>query len=246
MKSIAFWVQVFLGIVCAAGAAAERIYEPPVVPDGNFAASASPRLDWYEGVQKKFDESRKQPVHLIFDGDSITNRWPHTGKAMWERHFSSRGAYSFGIEGDRTENLLWRLEKGQVEGLDPKLVVLMIGTNNSGRDTAEQIAAGIHSVVKEYLKRCPNAHVLLMGIFPRGEKAEDGGRKKVAAVNALIEPYAKSPRVTYIDISEKMIGSDGTISKEMMPDAVHPTDKGYEIWAEAILPVVEKYVPAQQ
>lgn len=219
---------------------AEKIYTPTVPPDANPAAIASPRDDWYANVQEKFNKYGDKKAEIVFDGDSITNRWEHTGRDQWKAHFEGRAA-DFGIEGDRVENILWRLSKGQVDGIDPKVVVIMIGTNNSGRDTAERIAEGITKVVAEYEKRCPKAHIVLMGIFPRGETAEDGGRKKVAAVNEIIKSLDDGKKVTFIDISGKMIQPDGTISRDMMPDFVHPTAKGYEIWAEAILPVVQKY-----
>jgi lysophospholipase L1-like esterase len=221
--------------------AAESIYHSSLPPGANPAAFASARDDWYSSVQQKFDQFGGKHFDIIFDGDSITNRWEGTGRQIWAPRFEGHAA-EFGIEGDRVENLLWRLSKGQVDGIDPKLVVLMIGTNNSGRDSAEQIAEGIKALVAEYKTRCPNAHILLMGIFPRGAKATDGGRLKVAAVNAKIASLADGTRVTFLDISKKMIEPDGSISPEMMPDSVHPTLRGYQIWADAMEPIIAKYV----
>jgi lysophospholipase L1-like esterase len=229
-------------LVTAAVSAAETIHRPSLPAGANPAAFAAPRDDWYATVQQKFDRFSGKPADIVFEGDSITNRWEHTGREPWKELFAGRAA-DFGIEGDRVENALWRLSKGQVDGIDPKLVVIMIGTNNSGRDSAEQIAEGIKALVADYQKRCPRAHVLLMGIFPRGAKANDGGRRKVAAVNALIAPLGDGRRVTYLDISPQMIEADGTIAPEMMPDAVHPTARGYRIWADAIRPIVERYAP---
>ena len=143
------------------------------------------------------------------------------------------------------ENVLWRLGKGQVDGIDPKVIVLMIGTNNSGHNSANQIAEGIKKLVAEYEERCPHAHIILMGIFPRGEKPADGGRRKVAAVNSQIKALDDGQRVTFVDISAQMIEPDGTISRDMMPDFVHPTARGYQIWSDAIQPIINKYVPSQ-
>jgi Glycosyl hydrolases family 2, TIM barrel domain/GDSL-like Lipase/Acylhydrolase family/Glycosyl hydrolases family 2 len=111
-----------------------------------------------------------KPAEIVFDGDSITNRWETTGKATWSARYADRAA-DFGIEGDRIENLLWRLSKGQVTGINPKVVVLMIGTNNVGRNTPDQIAGGIKAAVAGYETLCPNAHIILMAVFPRGKTA---------------------------------------------------------------------------
>ncbi|MBW8863416.1 MAG: GDSL family lipase [Verrucomicrobia bacterium] len=181
---------------------------------------------------------------MVFDGDSIMNRWETTGHAIWAQRYEGIAA-DFGIEGDRVENVLWRLSKGQVDGVDPKVVVLMIGTNNSGRNSAGEIAEGIRRLVLEYETRCPHAHIILLGIFPRGETPDDGGRRKVAAVNEIIKKLEDGQRVSYIDFGPKMIGPDGTIARSMMPDFVHPTLKGYELWQQAIQPMIDKYVPAK-
>jgi lysophospholipase L1-like esterase len=222
----------------APASAAETVYQKPA---GNSAMVAAPRDEWYADVQRKFDRFSGKHFDIVFDGDSIMNRWENSGRAVWSQRYAAKTA-DFGIEGDRVENVLWRLSKGQVEGIDPKVVMLMIGTNNSGRNSADEIAEGIRLLVAEYEKRCPHAHIILMGIFPRGQTADDGGRRKVAAVNQQIKALDDGKRVTYIDISAKMIESDGTISRSMMPDFVHPTAQGYQIWADAMQPVIDKYL----
>ena len=220
------------------------IYHDPLPPGANPAAFAAPRDDWYESVQEKFTRFQNGHYDLVFDGDSITNRWETTGRAVWTQHFAANTA-DFGIEGDRVENVLWRLGKGQVDGLDPKVVVIMIGTNNSGRNSADQIADGIRAVVAEYEKRCPHAHIILMAIFPRGATPDDAGRKKVEAVNAQIASLDDGKRVSYVDIGPKFLQPDGTISTTTMPDFVHPTAPNYQIWADAILPIIRQYIPDQ-
>lgn len=222
---------------------AERVYENPVKPGENPAAVAQPRNDWYATVQSCFDKYSGKPFPIIFDGDSITNRWQTTGKKVWNADFV-KDAADFGIEGDRTENLLWRLNKGQVDGMDPKVVVLMIGTNNTGRDSVDEIAGGVLMVVQQYMKRCPHAHIILMAIFPRSPKATDGARKKVAAINVKLSKI-HDPRVSYVDIGPQLIQPDGTITQQTMPDFVHPTQHGYEIWATAIQPIIRRYIKGQ-
>jgi lysophospholipase L1-like esterase len=221
-------------------AIAQTIYRPPVPPPENPAAVAWPRDDWYIAVQQKFDRYGGKHADIVFDGDSITNRWEITGKDMWAR-YADRAA-DFGIEGDRTENLLWRLSKGQMDGVGPKVVVLMIGTNNTGRDSAVQIAEGVKAIVADYEKRCPEAHVILMAIFPRGRTPNDPARLKVATINKQIAALADT-NISFVDIGPKLLEADGTISSEMMPDFVHPTARGYAIWADAIGALVDKYAP---
>lgn len=213
---------------------------PSVAASVNTAAVPALRTDRHEDMQTKLSRFAGKHADIIFDGDSIMNRWETTGKAVWSQRYAGMAA-DFGIEGDRVENVLWRLENGQVDNIDPKVVVLMIGTNNSGRNKADEIAEGIKKLVAEYQRRCPHAHIVLMGVFPRGKTAEDGGRKKVAAVNAQIKSLDDGQRVTFIDISSQLMNSDGTISPDMMPDFVHPTAKGYQIWADAIQPSIDKY-----
>jgi len=211
----------------------------------NSAAVPTLRTNRTEDVLRKMARFGGMHFDIIFEGDSIMNRWETTGKEIWKQNYTGIAA-DFGIEGDHVENVLWRIDHGQVDGIDPKVVVLMIGTNNSGQNSATQIADGIKLLVVEYEKRCPNAHIILMGIFPRGEKPTDGGRRKVAAVNEQIKALDDGQRITFIDIGPQMIEPDGTISRDMMPDFVHPTAKGYQIWADAIQPIINKYVPAKQ
>ena len=220
------------------GHAAEVIYQPVQNP----ATVPTPKDDWFVTVQGKFTRYGDKPADIVFDGDSITNRWEVAGKEMWAR-YADRAA-DFGIEGDRTENLLWRLQKGQLDGVNPKLVVLMIGTNNVARgNTAEQIAAGIKEIVNAYKTRCPQAHIVIMAVFPRGKTSADPARQKVEAINTIIKSLDDGDRVSFVDIGPKMIETDGTLAPEMAPDALHPTAKGYVIWADAIQPFVDKYAP---
>ncbi len=201
----------------------------------------SVRTNRLEDIHRKFERFSGKHYDIVFDGDSIMNRWETTGKAIWNQRYAGKAA-DFGIEGDRVENVLWRLQQGQVDKMDPKVVILMIGTNNSGQNSADQIAGGIKVLVAEYEKRCPNAHIILMGIFPRAEKPTDARRLKVAAVNDEIKELGTEERVTFIDIGPQLVEPDGTISRTMMPDFLHPTAKGYQIWAAAIQPVIDQYV----
>ncbi|GEM_PF-1340605 len=179
-------------------------------------------------------------VDLLFVGDSITDGWRGAGKAVWDKNFAPLKAANFGISGDRTEHVLWRMRNGELEGIQPKLVVLMIGTNN--RDPAPDVALGIKTILLDIHERVPRAKVLLLGIFPRGAKP-DVARAKNDEVNKLIATFAGSlelGRVFYLDIGAKFLSADGTLPRDIMPDFLHPNDKGYQIWADAILDKVKQ------
>lgn len=218
----------------------------PSLPSGvNPASFPMPRMDWVVRVKSNNDRAAQaaDSIKLVFDGDSITDGWQGAGKQVWADHFSKYGAFDFGIGGDRTEHLLWRLSQGQMDKLHPKLIAIMIGTNNMGANSAEQIAEGVKTIVADYRKRCPDSTILVQGIFPRGNKATDPVRAKIKEVNRIIAGLADGDKVVYLDLGEKFLEADGTLSPEIMPDYLHPNTKGYQIWAEALQPVLDKYFP---
>jgi lysophospholipase L1-like esterase len=202
-----------------------------------------PREEWLQHFAWNLDHSKGKKIDLLLDGDSITDFWMMRGKDVWTHHYAPLNAFDFGIAGDKTEHLLWRLQQGQVDGLDPKLIVLMIGTNNTGRDSVDQIAEGVKAIVDDYLKRCPDSHLLLLGIFPRSPKPTDSIRAKITAINQKIALLDDGKRVTYLDIGSKFLQPDGTLTAAIMPDFLHPSPEGYQIWADAIQSVVDKYCP---
>jgi lysophospholipase L1-like esterase len=171
---------------------------------------------------------------LLFLGDSITQGWEGAGKAAWEKYFAPRKAMNAGIGGDRTQHILWRLENGNIEGIKPKAAVIMIGTNNSGTNTSEQIAAGVKAIVAKLRNELPEMKILVLGIFPRGATPEDAKRKVNEGANAIFKSVADDKSVFYMDIGPKFLGADGSLSKEIMPDLLHLSPQGYEIWASSI------------
>ena len=220
----------------------------PVLPQGaNPATYPIPKVDWLVRVQNNIARAKSEAgsIRLVFDGDSITDGWQGGGHAVWAERYAKFGAFDFGISGDRTEHLLWRLAQGQANGLHPKLVAIMIGTNNLGGCTAEQIAEGVKAVVAGYKKRCPEAVILLQAIFPRSEQPTDPNRAKIKAINASISKLGDDKKVVYVDFGDKFLNPDGTMSREIMPDFLHPSAKGYQIWADAIQPVIDKYLAAK-
>lgn len=193
-------------------------------------------LESHEAINKRIAQGN---VDLIFVGDSITAGWANGGKATWEKYYAPRHAANLGIGGDRTQHVLWRLDNGNVEGIKPKLAVVMIGTNNSNRqdNTAEEIGAGIEAIVKKLQEKLPETKILIMAIFPRNE-TPNAQREKNAKASEIASKLADNKQVFYLDIGEKFLQPDGTLPREIMPDFLHPNAKGYEIWAEAIEPEV--------
>jgi beta-glucosidase len=183
----------------------------------------------------------KGNVDLIFIGDSITQGWEGGGaKKVWEEYYGKRNAVNLGISGDRTQHVLWRLENGNIKGISPKLAVIMIGTNNSGSNTSEEIADGVKAIVKKLREDLPETKILILGIFPRGENPENKQRQVNIGANALIAKAADNKMVHYLDIGDKFLAPDGALSKEIMPDLLHLNEKSYRIWAESIEPTVAK------
>jgi lysophospholipase L1-like esterase len=194
---------------------------------------------WIQRHEQFNNRAKQGDVDLIFLGDSITQGWEgKDAQEVWQKYYGDRKAMNAGIGGDRTQHVLWRLENGNIAGIKPKLAVIMIGTNNAGGDTSEDIALGIKAIVAKLREKLPETKILLLGIFPRGPSLEDKARIVTAKANYLAKSVADDKNVFYLDIGPKFVESDGTISKEIMPDLLHLSPKGYEIWAKSIEPAV--------
>jgi lysophospholipase L1-like esterase len=183
-------------------------------------------------------------AELLLLGDSITDFWrnergPFAGKQVLEKHFSQWNIANFGIAGDTTQGVLYRLQNGEGKGISPRAVMLMIGTNNTGRNTAEEIAEGIGAVVLQLRKCFPESRILLLGVFPRGQ-ANDPVRQTIREINDTISKLHDGDKVRYLDIGAKFLNPDGKIPADVMSDALHPSSKGYEIWAEAVATPLKK------
>lgn len=197
---------------------------------------AEPRQDeWWQQRHAAMNARVQQgDVDLLFIGDSITHGWEGAGSETWNQYYADRKAVNLGISGDRTQHVIWRLENGNLEGISPKLAVLMIGTNNYQSNTAEEIGAGMARIIEILRGRFPECKVLLLAIFPRMEKP-GAEREKLALASAFAaEQTAKDPMVHFLDIGPRFLAEDGTLPKDIMPDFLHPNEKGYRIWAEAI------------
>jgi len=171
---------------------------------------------------------------LIFIGDSITQGWEGRGKKVWAKHYTKRNAVNLGIGGDRTQHVIWRLDNGNLHRIKPKAAVIMIGTNNSGSNSSQEIADGVEVIVKQLRKKLPETKVLLLGVFPRGANKADKRRQVNEGANATFKKIADGKSVHYLDIGQKFLKEDGTLPREIMPDLLHLSEKGYTIWAESI------------
>ena len=206
----------------------------------------------HPGTEKRhesFNEiAKKGDAQLVFLGDSITHGWEGKGKAVWEQTWAPLKAANFGIGGDRTEHVLWRIDHGNFDGIKPKEIVLMIGTNNTGHQgrpqteldgavyqcSAQQTADGIKAILAKLQQKCPEARILLLAIFPRGANKDDKFRQQNEATNALVKAFADDKKVFFLDIGGKFLEADGMLPKSIMPDLLHPNEKGYQIWSDAI------------
>ncbi len=214
----------------------------------NSAIEPAPRdAKWVKRHEGFVAEAKKGGIEVLFLGDSITDGWRSKGKPVWEKHFAPLKAANFGISGDRTQHVLWRLRNGETEGYSPKAVVLMIGTNNTGKEKADgkprnstpEVVEGVTAVVKELRATFPKAKILFLAIFPRGEKDSDS-RKQVTEVNQSLQKLHDGKNVHYLDIGGQFLDAAGNIPKEIMPDLLHPNERGYELWANAIKEPLKK------
>ncbi len=210
-------------------------------PALHSAIKPEPREGGWMARHESFNERvKKGNVDLIFIGDSITQGWEGSGKNVWQKSYSSRNAVNLGIGGDRTQHVLWRLDHGNIYNISPKLAVIMIGTNNSGTNTSEEIADGIKAIVDKLQKQLPKTQVLILAVFPRGENPQDAKRQVNDKANEIVAKLDDGKQVHYLDIGKSFLTDDGTLPREIMPDLLHLSEKGYTIWAESIEPTVAK------
>lgn len=181
----------------------------------------------------------KAPVRVVFLGDSITQGWEDAGAAAWERDFAPLGALQIGVGGDRTEHVLWRLEKAPLTTLDPRVIVLMIGTNNAstGRDSGELIVRAVRAVVDTLLTQCPRARVIVLDLPPRGQRMNPL-RGLVLQVNQALSQVPWNDRVSFLRVGDEFVRGDGSLDEAALPDFLHFSPAGYERWARSIRPAV--------
>ena len=207
--------------------------------------------DWQERHRALCTYAAEHPARLIFLGDSINHRWggpptdvtPRTGAAVWEQYYGHRNALELGCGWDRLENMLWRLQHGELEASDPRLVVLMAGTNNLEVNSPEEIAAGVAGLCDEIHRQKPRARILLLAIFPRGK---DRHFRELDETNRLIAKLGRRSYIQFKDIGSVFLNEQGELTREIMPDLLHPGEEGYRRWAKAIEPEISRALRDQQ
>ena len=213
--------------------------EPTTPYRGYWAQYPNAWNQVFEGLKA---EAAKGGKDVVFLGDSITQGWKEdSGKAIFDRVFAPLKSINLGIGGDKTCQLLYRIDNGQLDGLDPKVVVLNIGVNNlwAGDFAPEKVAAGVEAVIKRIQKKLPKAKILNIGILPTQEWPENPLRLKVTAINKLLSKAADGKRVVYVDFTEAFVTTNGRLPKELMPDLLHPNALGYEKYAAVLEPQVK-------
>ena len=189
--------------------------------------------------------AKEGPVGLLFLGDSITDNWskaPH----IFDKYYGKYAPANFGIGGDQTQHVIWRITNGELDGIEPRVSVLMIGTNNSAAHSADQIFAADKKIVEMIRAKIPGTKVLLLAIFARGPRKNNDGTPDVwekrmeviRAVNTKLATLDDGKNVRYLDLGAKFLGNDGTIPNIIMPDQLHPNAAGYQLWAEAMQPLL--------
>jgi len=198
--------------------------------------------NWMSRHEAFVKQAKQGGIDILFMGDSITDNWRSKGSNVWNQYYAPRHAANFGIGGDRTQHVLWRIEHGELDRIDPKVTVLMIGTNNSNSDPASDIARAIKMILDEIHAKIPETKILLLAIFPRNKPVDKPSQMEtIHQVNELISKYDDGGKtVKYLDIGPAFLGPDGKVHADIMADFLHPTPTGYVIWAKAMEPTLDE------
>lgn len=234
---LALLAMTVLGLAAPLSGLAENTATNPVPRDAKWIAR-------HEGFAK---QAKQGGIDVLFLGDSITDFWRNRGSNVWNQYYAPLHAANFGISADRTQHVLWRIAHGELDGIDPKVIVLMIGTNNTGkekdnktiRNTPQEVIEGVTAVVHEIRAKLPESKILLLAIFPRGEPGNPQ-RDQIKEINQSLAHLGDGKMITFLDIGTKFLQPDGTLTRDIMPDLLHPSEKGYKIWAEAMQPTLAR------
>jgi lysophospholipase L1-like esterase len=212
----------------------------------NSAIVPEPRsASWMKRHERFVEEAKqdKDKIDVLFLGDSITDFWrrsgPRFGTNIWAKYYAPLNAADFGISGDQTQHVLWRIENGELDGLHPKVTVLMIGTNNGLSNSPAQIADGVKAILDKIQEKCPDTKILLLGVFPRNRTNDVAAQIEAPdKINAIISSYADGTKIRYLNINKQFLGPDGKVPADIMPDFLHPNEHGYQLWADAMNPTL--------
>jgi lysophospholipase L1-like esterase len=236
-KFLPLLLPLFFASACLSQETNKPAKNPAIVP-----ATRSTPTNWLSRHEGFVKQARAGGIDLLFMGDSITDNWRGSrGKAIWDKYYGNRHAANFGIGGDRTQHVLWRIENGELDGIDPKVIVLMIGTNNSNTESGDQIAEGVEKIVSDMRTKCPKSKILLLAIFPRNRATDKPEQmERIHRANERIAKLSDGQMVTFLDIDHVFLGPDGKVPADIMPDFLHPNERGYQLWADAMEPTLDK------
>ncbi|MBN1887586.1 MAG: hypothetical protein JW850_06335 [Thermoflexales bacterium] len=191
---------------------------------------------------------KEGPIGLLFLGDSITRRWVDV-PGLWNHYFARYRPANFGVGGDVTQSLLWRVQHGEIDDIDPRVIVLLIGTNNVPTHTGADIAAAIRQVVDMIRMKLPETKILLLAILPRGPQRQDRADANnpyymdiIHTANAELAKLDNGDSIRFLDMGSQFIGPDGNIQTAFMPDQLHLVEPGYKIWGEAMKELLEEMI----
>lgn len=200
---------------------------------------------WLQRHIEKLAKKTKsvKPIDLIFIGDSIVHAWELEGKSAWQAHFSHLTTLNLGYAGDRTEHALWRLRNGELDNVNAKFVVLLIGTNNAGHrhDKPEEIASGIKFLIRLIRDKVPNCKIILTAIFPRSRNKHKRMRKIVDITNDIIRTFADDNSVIWFNINAHFLDAEGVLHETVMPDLLHPNALQYEVWGKTLATLLRTF-----
>jgi len=231
---------------CAAGVCFAQTADKPAARNNDAV--------WVAKHQELLEKAKRGNIDLYFEGDSITRRWEATHKESWDRNFGGWKAGNFGAGGDRTQNVLYRIQNGELDGVNPKVIVLLIGTNNvgptppSGDDgpLVKDITKGIKAILKALREKAPRAKILLVGITPRNTDGSTALMPTINWINKRLAKLADGHRVRFLNINDQLADKDGKLYEGMTDDGLHLTNKGYQVWADAMKPILTEWLGPPQ
>lgn len=223
---------------------------PKPTPKADEPLARSQEKDWVERHKKLVARAAEGNVDVLFLGDFFTEAWCIGGKhgygargrKIFAEYYEQLAAVRFGIRGDATQNLLFRINDGELDGIKPKAIVLQVGINNLNTHTPEEIAGGIKAILTQLQRKTPESKIILMGLFPAGSRATHPVRARISEVNNLLAKLGDDKAIFYLDLGPKLLAPDGSLTAEISDDGLNLTPKGYTIWAQAINPRLEEWL----
>lgn len=231
-------------LMTAATAVAQPTTAPATQPDsmvvGRVQGGTMARR-FLELHEQYVARAKQGDIDIVFLGDSITQIFVRDAMPLWKERYEPMKAVNFGIMGNVIQHVLWRVEHGELDGIKPKVVVLLIGTNNSNRKESQPIVVGIKHLIDVIHEKCPNTKVLLLGIFPRDKSTDTKNQKRIIAeVNPELAKLDNGKSIRFLDLTQKFLNADGSLNADLFFDRLHPSPAGYKVWADGMRPLLDE------